>query len=275
MSDSKALIPLEQKTVVFYDDEITAVLVEIDGRQAVYVPIRPICDQLGLAWSSQLQRIRRDPILNEEILGVFVTNTPGTGGGTQEMICLPLDLLNGWLFGVNANRVRDDIRPLLLRYQRECYRVLAAAFTETAVIDDWMTSTPETRAALVQIRENARAIMQMAEEQLRLTERLDKAAIVVGQHGKRLTALEQRITPLERQLSPREAITDEQAADIAEKVKAIAMTLTEQDSSKNHFQAIFSELHRRYRVSSYKNIRQSQYQAVLDFLDEWLAASGQ
>jgi hypothetical protein len=87
--------------------------------------------------------------------------------------------------------------------------------------------------------------------------------------------LEQRITPLERQLSPREAITDEQAADIAEKVKAIAMTLTEQDSSKNHFQAIFSELHRRYRVSSYKNIRQSQYQAVLDFLDEWLAASGQ
>lgn len=274
MSDSNALIPLEQKTVVFYDDEVTAVLVEIDGRRAVYVPIRPICDQLGLAWSSQLQRIRRDPILNEETLGVFVTNTPGTGGGTQEMICLPLDMLNGWLFGVNANRVRDDIRPLLLRYQRECYRALAAAFTETAVIDDWMTSTPETRAALVQIRENARAIMQMAEEQLRLTERLDKAAIIVGQHGKRLTALEQRITPLERQLSPREAITDEQAADIAEKVKAIAMTLTKQDNSKNHFQAIFSELHRRYRVSSYKSIRQSQYQAVLDFLDEWLAASG-
>ena len=35
MSDSKALIPLEQKTVVFYDDEITAVFVEIDGPQAV------------------------------------------------------------------------------------------------------------------------------------------------------------------------------------------------------------------------------------------------
>ena len=239
-------------------------------QREIYVPIRPICEQLGLAWSSQLQRLRRDPILSEEILGVFVTNTPGTGGGTQEMICLPLDFLNGWLFGVSANRVRDDIRPALLRYQRECYRVLAAAFTNTAtaVTDDWMTTSPESRAALLQIREMGQAIMQMAEEQLRIMQRLDKAAIVVGQHGHRISSLEQRLAPLERQLSPREAITDEQASDIAQKVKAVGMMLTEKDSSRNQFQAIFSELHRRFRVTSYKNIRQSQYQAVLNFLDE-------
>lgn len=275
MSESNALEPLEQRTVVFYDDEITAVLVDVDGHQSIYVPIRPICEQLGLAWSSQLQRLRRDPILSEEILGVFVTNTPGTGGGTQEMICIPLDFLNGWLFGVSANRVRDDIRPALLRYQRECYRVLAAAFTNTAtaVTDDWMTTSPESRAALLQIREMGQAIMQMAEEQLRIMQRLDKAAIVVGQHGHRISSLEQRLAPLERQVSPREAITDEQASDIAQKVKAVGMMLTEEDSSRNQFQAIFSELHRRFRVTSYKNIRQSQYQAVLDFLDEWLAAA--
>ncbi len=275
MSESNALEPLEQRTVVFYDDEITAVLVDVDGRQSIYVPIRPICEQLGLAWSSQLQRLRRDPILGEEILGVFVTNTPGIGGGTQEMICLPLDFLNGWLFGVSANRVRDDIRPALLRYQRECYRVLAAAFTNTAtsVTDDWMATSPESRAALLQIREMGQAIMQMAEEQLRIVQRLDKAAIVVGQHGHRISSLEQRLAPLERQISPHEAITDEQASDIAQKVKAVGMMLTEEDSSRNQFQAIFSELHRRFRVTSYKNIRQNQYQAVLDFLDEWLAAA--
>lgn len=51
------------------------------------------------------------------------------------------------------------------------------------------------------------------------------------------------------------------------------MELTTIDSSKNHFQAIFAELHRRFRVSSYKNIRQSQYQPVLDFLDEWKEAA--
>ena len=174
--------------------------------------------------------------------------------------------LNGFLFGINANRVKPEIRERLIRYQKECYRVLADAFLETTVAEeDWMTTSPETRAALERIREMGQAVARMADEQLRIMTRLDKAAIVVGQHNRRITALE-------RQLSPRDAITEEQAADIAEKVKAIAMALTEQDSSKNHFQAIFSELYRRFRVSGYKNIRQSQYHDVLDFLDEWLAA---
>lgn len=278
MSDSKALIPLEQKTVVFYDDEITAVLVEMEGQRQIFVPIRPICDFLGVSWQGQNRRINDDVVLSEAAMSINITLMDIEPGSrrpkSSQMLCLPLELINGFLFGINPKRVKPEITEKLIRYQRECYRILADAFLETSLADDWTTTSPEARATLLQIREMGQAIMQMAEEQLRLTERLDKAAIIVGQHGKRLTVLEQRITPLERQLSPREAITDEQAADIAEKVKAIAMTLTEQDSSKNHFQAIFSELHRRYRVSSYKNIRQSQYQAVLDFLDEWLAASG-
>ena len=213
--------------------------------------------------------MHRDPVLTEAAQGTVITTAPspdGRGGGPQEMLSLPLDYLNGWLFGINVNRVKAEIRERLIRYQKECYRVLAEAFLETTVADDWMTTSPETRAALQQIQEMGLAIAQMAQEQLRIMERLDKAAVIVKQH-------DHRISILERQLAPREAITDEQATDIAEKVKAVAMTLTEQDNSKNHFQAIFAELHRRYRVTSYKNIRQSQYQTVLDFLDAWLAAT--
>lgn len=271
-----ALVPIEQRTVVFYDDEITAVVVEQNSKQVVYVPIRPICDYLGVDWSGQRQRLQRDAVLSVEIRGVVVTPTPPVSkfSNPQEMACLPLDFINGFLFGINANRVKPEIREQLVRYQRECYRVLADAFLqpETAVdgdaSDDWMTTSPETRAALIKIRENALAVARLAEEQMQLTNRLDKAAIIVGQHN-------QRITALERQLSPHNAITEAQAADIAEKVKAVAMALTEHNPDKNHFQAIFAELHRRFRVSSYKNIRQDQYQAVLDFLDEWLGAYGQ
>jgi hypothetical protein len=100
---------------------------------------------------------------------------------------------------------------------------------------------------------------------MRMMARLDKAAIIVGQHGKRISALEV-------QLSPRDAITDEQAADVSAKVMAIATEMTELDPSRNHYQGIFGELHRRFRVTNYKNIRQSQYQAVLDFLDTWAEA---
>ncbi|MBK9052256.1 MAG: ORF6C domain-containing protein [Chloroflexi bacterium] len=38
------------------------------------------------------------------------------------------------------------------------------------------------------------------------------------------------------------------------------------------FRAFFAELYRRFRVSSYKVIRQSQYHLVVDFLDEWAEA---
>ncbi len=42
-------MPIEQKTAVFYDDKITAVVVaQADGERVVYVQLRPICDYLGL-----------------------------------------------------------------------------------------------------------------------------------------------------------------------------------------------------------------------------------
>jgi hypothetical protein len=44
------------------------------------------------------------------------------------MLSLPLDYLNGWLFGINVNRVKAEIRERLIPYQKECYRVLAEAF---------------------------------------------------------------------------------------------------------------------------------------------------
>ena len=125
MGEEKGLVPVEQKQVLFYEDEITAVLVQTEGPPQVFVPLRPICEQLGVTWPSQLNRINRDPVLSKKVRGVFVTNTPG---GRQEMSCLPLDYLNGWLFGINANRVNPDIRDRLIRYQEECYRVLAEAF---------------------------------------------------------------------------------------------------------------------------------------------------
>lgn len=264
--ESKAIVPVEQKVVEFYGDELTAVLVDVGGQTSVYIPVRPICDYLGVDWSAQYRRINRDPVLSVELEPcVVVTATQGQPDQRREMQCLPLDMINGWLFGINAARVKEELRERLIQYQRECYRVLADAFVNRTMPDEWMQTNPETMMALQQIRENALAVARLAEEQMRMMSRLDKAAIVIGQYGKRITALE-------TQLSPRDAITDEQAADISAKVLAIATEMTELNPGKNHYQGIFAELHRRFRVTSYKNVRQSQYQAVLDFLDTWAAA---
>ena len=76
--ESKALVPVEQKVGEFYGDELSAVRVEIEGKSAVYVPVRPICDYMGVDWSSQRQRINRDPVLSAEMIPcVVVTTTQG------------------------------------------------------------------------------------------------------------------------------------------------------------------------------------------------------
>jgi hypothetical protein len=266
----RSLIPVEQRTVEFYGDEITAVLAEVNGRRQVYVPIKPICDFMGINWDSQRQRIQRDPVLSEVVEGAVITTAPssdGRGGGPQEMTCLPLDYINGFLFGITAARVKEDIRERLIRYQRECYQVLADAFLARP-----FTAETSTMTALVQIRETALAVARMAEEQMALQQRvettegrLDRAAAVVGEMGRRIRILETR-------LSPANALTDEQAADVQQQVAGLAQLLSEHDPTKNHYQAVWAEVRRRFRASSYKTIRQEHYQGVLDFLDSWHTA---
>jgi len=269
MSNTKVMKPVSSKQILFYDDELTAVIIETETGHTTYVPVKPIVDYLGLAWTGQQQRIQRDPILSEVALIVRIESENMVQiGGNPNVLCLPLDFINGFLFGIQVGRVKSELQDKVLRYQRECYRVLAAAFVEEQALPTRAADTA-TVAALQQIRETALAVARMAEEHIQiiahqneLASRIDKATLIVGEHGR-------RISQLEGQLGPRQAITDEQATDIAEKVKALAMSLTEKDSSKNQFQSIFAELYRRFRVSSYKVIRQSQYHLVMDFLDEW------
>ena len=142
MSQSRAIVPTDERAVDFYGDELRVYV--LDGEPCV--PLRPICDFLGVSWSGQSERIKRDAVLSEAVRFVRVTRT-NTAGGRPELLCLPLEYLNGWLFGINASRVREELRERLIRYQRDCYRVLAQAFQGGAV------SSPSS--ALAQIRDMA------------------------------------------------------------------------------------------------------------------------
>ncbi len=94
--------------------------------RGTFVALKPIVAGMGLDWSSQHKRLQRDPILSE---GMVIMTIPFGSGGEQEAVCLPLDLLNGWLFGVSAGSITDpERREKVITYQRECYRVLALAF---------------------------------------------------------------------------------------------------------------------------------------------------
>ncbi|MGR8981887.1 MAG: phage antirepressor N-terminal domain-containing protein, partial [Gammaproteobacteria bacterium] len=107
-------------TVQFHDQTLTAAVID----DKPYVAMKPICENIGLEWRSQYNRIKRHPVLNS---AVFMMNTPSKGG-EQKMLMLPLDYLNGWLFGIDISRIRDELKPRLMEYQSECFKVLADYF---------------------------------------------------------------------------------------------------------------------------------------------------
>lgn len=121
VAQERALVPQNQLVSVPFNGEVVVAAV-IDGKP--YVPMKPICNNLGLAWNGQFERIQRNEVMSK---GIRVIRTPSSGGA-QEMLCLPLPMLNGWLFGVDVNRVRVDLRDKLIKYQTECFDVLAQHF---------------------------------------------------------------------------------------------------------------------------------------------------
>jgi hypothetical protein len=119
---SKAIISIGEVNISFYEARLVVQLGE-DGQ--IYVALRPIIEALGLDWSAQYRRIKRDPVLSVEVktisIAVTATEIRKRGEGAKDFICLPKQFVSGFLFGVNANRVQPELRGKLIKWQREAH----------------------------------------------------------------------------------------------------------------------------------------------------------
>lgn len=95
------------------------ITIEQDGIH--YTAVKPIAENIGLTWDSQFRRIKRDDVLSSVVAMMAIT---GNDGKTYEMMCLPIDYLNGWLFGIDAKRVKPEVKAPLIQYKMQCYKVL-------------------------------------------------------------------------------------------------------------------------------------------------------
>ncbi len=275
MSDTtKApLAPIEQREIEFYSDRIVAVLVDVPGREQpeVFVPVRPLCEFLGVDWSGQRQRIMRDPVLSMVVRIVGIT--PTIRGGDPNVLALPIEFLHGWLFGISTARIKPEFQEKLTRYRLECFRVLWRAFQAEPLA---ATSPSRALTSVTEVREFGLAMARLAEEHLALDsrlsateDRLDHASHVVGGLLRDVSQTKKDVAEITRRVAPGTPITEEQAGDLQQRVKALAMLLTEATPGKNHFQAIWGELNRRCGVSGYRNIPASRYAEVVKLLEDW------
>lgn len=105
------------------------VLVTIQNEK--YVSIRSVCDAIGVDYSRQLKKIKEDEILNS-VISFTVAN--GTDGKEYKMRVIPLRYVFGWLFTINPNNVKPEIKQSVIDYRMECYNALFDTFTKRDTI---------------------------------------------------------------------------------------------------------------------------------------------
>lgn len=110
-----------KKEVEFNGANLTGIKTQ-DGK--IYVSLKNICEILGVDYSSQLKRIKRDEFLND---GVVIMTMP-TNGGNQDANLLKLDFLSMWLTGIKADRCKEEIRPYLKEFKLKAKDILSEAF---------------------------------------------------------------------------------------------------------------------------------------------------
>lgn len=85
-----------------------------------WVPLKPVCEGLGLNWAGERSRLKHDSKFTCRFMRL-----DGTDGRAREFLCLPACQLAGWLVSINADRVRDSVREMVTQFQQESLEALS------------------------------------------------------------------------------------------------------------------------------------------------------
>lgn len=122
VSDSNT--PTSTVKVPFHGEDILAIR---DAAGEIWIPLRPLCDRLGLDPDNQAKRLRdpsRCPWSTTSIMTV-----DDAIGHAREMFCVDLNTLPMWLATVTSGKVTPRLRDTIVLYQKEAARSLRNYFT--------------------------------------------------------------------------------------------------------------------------------------------------
>lgn len=256
MTKNEHFLLVEQRTLDFYGDILTAVRAN-DNR--IYAGLTQMCNALGLDAQGQRRRLERHTVMSKGLKGVDNLSTPG---GIQSGYVLRADLVPLWLSGIRVSAVKEEIRAKLEHFQEEAAAVLWEAFQEGRLTTEpGFEDLLEQNTDAVQAYKMATAIVKLAKQQILLEGRL-------GDSELRLENVEERLTTLEEQLSGQDVITEAQASQLSQAVKAVAITLGK-STGRNEFGACYGEIYRRFNIASYRQLPRSKFEEAMAFLTEW------
>lgn len=285
------IVPVEQRTVEFYNTELVALR---DHQGTIWVPLRRLCEAIGVASNNQIKKIQGDPVMSDHLVSLPILVPDGR---TLEMECLSLKYVRAWLFGINANRVKADIRERLLAYQREVIEVIDRAFSPThpeSGLDETMIRAMRDNALQqAQLWEMVLSERQRLRRTEQAVEELDEQMGMFGQllyrHDDTLrhvltdlnhlrteqSSILARFTDITRLLpNPSGPITPEEKAAIKALVDDIVAAAHQKGvrlgQGRNDYPAVWDAFKRRFDLAKYDELPRDKHHEALQWLKAWL-----
>lgn len=120
---------MTNEIVKFVEVPFMGTMIQTTDDEKHYVAVKPLVEEIGLRWEKVFLKIKKNKALSSTIA---TTAMVANDGKMREMVCLPLNMLNGLLFLMNPEDYNHNpvLKAKLESYQQECYNVLYQYFTK-------------------------------------------------------------------------------------------------------------------------------------------------
>lgn len=144
--------------------------VVVDDKEQL-IPIKPVCDILGVNYTSQVDKLKEHPIFRSTIPQ---RGTVAADGKEREMLCIPLRFFSGWLFSINPNNVKEEIKEKLIQFQLKCNDILYDYFFNRA---DFALKKEVAIAKTKEVFDEKTELVRLAKSEQRVAEADYKKAL--------------------------------------------------------------------------------------------------
>lgn len=172
--------------VKFHGDELEALK---DAQGKVWVSLKRCCENLQVDDYTQSRKLK-----NKAWAVTSEMTATGLDGKSYVMTMIDLESLPGWLFTIDARKVKEAVREKLIRYQREAAKVLAEYFFGIQ-----QTPTPPANNLLAQLailNQQCAMSLQILQEQQESLVRVERQTAIVNagvqDHEERIEQIEQK-----------------------------------------------------------------------------------
>lgn len=82
------------------------------------IPIKPICEALGVDYINQFKKIKKDEYFSSAMVLEYTTLS---NGKTYKMCCMSKKYILEWILFINLKNMKIETKQLVKEYRNKCY----------------------------------------------------------------------------------------------------------------------------------------------------------